>query len=291
MLDIQFTRKALTEAIASQTNQVFSPLSAYLLAAMLYYASDEATQRDWKKPGDFSDTLITGSWNLPLRIHNSVWYQQHELTPSTQYENTLLQLFHTSPEAMNFADCEAAADIINQRIAKATDGLVINPISPSDLFNAIAVFLNALLLEAKWAKPFHEINTSEGTFYGSSEVTARFMYQEGTFGYIDNGRCQSILLPLEEAGRSIQIVLPQEGVSLADVVQQDGLHYEHTLESVQLFLPRIDVLGDVNCGALLGVSSTSLAAFGVNGPRPVVIKQASRALWDEKGVKMAAATY
>ncbi len=291
MLNSNFTRQALAEAIAAQDNVVFSPISAYLLVAMLYHASDEATQRSWKQLGDFSDELIRGSWNLPLNIQNGIWYQQDELIPSAHYENILLHLFRASPEAISFADSGAAAGIINQRIAEATDGLVVNPLDSSDLSNAIAVFLNALLLKAKWATQFDAENTREGVFYGPPDVRARFMDQKGIFDYIDNGRYQSILLPLQEAGRSIQIILPHDGVSLADIVWQDNLRSGHTPQDVRLFLPRIDVLSKVNCGELLGISSASLAAFGVDGPRPVAIKQAARALWDEKGVKMAAATY
>lgn len=196
---------------------------------------------------------------------------------------------------------------VNAWVAEHTDGLIEKLLMEAPDPQTGLILLNAIAMDAKWAKPFKAYNTIEDTFHATQgDVTVEMMYQRDSFDYVERDGLQIIRLPYEGGALSMWIALPGEGVSigldsLLDALAEQGMDYLKDGASereVDLFLPKFDLTTENSL-------SDALKALGVEAPfgenadfsgisevpmRIDEILQKVRVQLDEEGTRAAAAT-
>ena len=196
---------------------------------------------------------------------------------------------------------------VNAWVAEHTDGLIDRLLSDAPDPQTGLILINAIAMDAKWAKPFEAYNTIEDSFHApEGDVTVEMMYQQDFFDYVERDGLQIIRLPYTDGALSMWIALPGEGVSigldgLLDALAEQGMAYlkDGAQErEVDLFLPKFDLTTENSL-------SDALKALGVEAPfgsdadfsgvsevplRIDEILQKVRVQLDEEGTKAAAAT-
>lgn len=196
---------------------------------------------------------------------------------------------------------------VNAWVAEHTDGLIDRLLSDAPDPQTGLILINAIAMDAKWAKPFEAYNTIEDSFHApEGDVTVEMMYQQDFFDYVERDGLQIIRLPYADGALSMWIALPGEGVSigldgLLDALAEQGMDYlKDGAEGreVDLFLPKFDLTSENSL-------SDALKALGVEAPfgsdadfsgisevplRIDEILQKVRVQLDEEGTKAAAAT-
>ena len=196
---------------------------------------------------------------------------------------------------------------VNAWVAEHTDGLIDRLLSDAPDPQTGLILINAIAMDAKWAKPFEAYNTIEDSFHApEGDVTVEMMYQQDFFDYVERDGLQIIRLPYADGALSMWIALPGEGVSigldgLLDALAEQGMAYlkDGAQErEVDLFLPKFDLTTENSL-------SDALKALGVEAPfgsdadfsgvsevplRIDEILQKVRVQLDEEGTKAAAAT-
>lgn len=196
---------------------------------------------------------------------------------------------------------------VNAWVAEHTDGLIDRLLSDAPDPQTGLILINAIAMDAKWAKPFEAYNTIEDSFHApEGDVTVEMMYQQDFFDYVERDGLQIIRLPYADGALSMWIALPGEGVSigldgLLDALAEQGMDYltdGAEGREVDLFLPKFDLTSENSL-------SDALKALGVEAPfgsdadfsgisevplRIDEILQKVRVQLDEEGTKAAAAT-
>ena len=196
---------------------------------------------------------------------------------------------------------------VNAWVAEHTDGLIDRLLSDAPDPQTGLILINAIAMDAKWAKPFEAYNTIEDSFHApEGDVTVEMMYQQDFFDYVERDGLQIIRLPYTDGALSMWIALPGEGVSigldgLLDALAEQGMDYlKDSAEEreVDLFLPKFDLTTENSL-------SDALKALGVEAPfgenadfsgisevpmRIDEILQKVRVQMDEEGTRAAAAT-
>lgn len=126
---------------------------------------------------------------------------------------------------------------VNNWISSKTENSIQLGLDTSELMNSIAVLINAVYLRGQWLFPFCESNTKHDTFSRrgdkSDNVTVPFMSRVRSYSYLDlrlpiksaaasveldrhklkldtHLDCQVVLLPIDEDGLSMVILLPSK---------------------------------------------------------------------------------
>lgn len=196
---------------------------------------------------------------------------------------------------------------VNSWVSERTDGLIDQLLSDAPDPQTGLILINAIAMDAKWAKPFEAYNTIEDTFYApEGDVTVEMMYQQDFFDYVEKDGLQIVRLPYADGALEMWIALPGEGVSigldgLLDALAEQGMDYLKDgaeEREVDLFLPKFDLTTDNSL-------SDALKALGLEAPfgdsadfsgvsevpmRIDEILQKVRVQLDEEGTKAAAAT-
>ena len=196
---------------------------------------------------------------------------------------------------------------VNAWVAEHTDGLIDSLLTEAPDPMTGLILINAIAMDAKWAKPFKAYDTIEDVFHApEGDVTVEMMYQREFFDYVEKDGLQIIRLPYEGGEMEMWIALPGEGVSigmdgLLDALAAQGMDYlkDGAVErEVDLFLPKFDLTTENSL-------SDALKALGVEAPfgenadfsgisevpmRIDEILQKVRVQLDEEGTRAAAAT-
>ena len=199
------------------------------------------------------------------------------------------------------------AEKVNVWVAEHTDGLIDRLLTEAPDPQTGLILINAIAMDAKWAKPFEAYNTIEDSFHApEGDVTVEMMYQRDFFDYVERDGLQIIRLPYEGGALEMWIALPGEGVSvgltgLLDALAEQGMDYLKDgaeEREVDLFLPKFDLTTENSL-------SDALKALGVEAPfgenadfsgvsevplRIDEILQKVRVQLDEEGTRAAAAT-
>ena len=125
---------------------------------------------------------------------------------------------------------------INQWVKDHTDGLIdqiLDDLQSDDL----AVLINALLFDGKWASPYeHDTQRSSGPFHkeDGTDVTVTFLSGTESRYLSDGDRATGFVKPYEGGRYAFAALLPAEGTSLADYVATlSGERIAEILESVE----------------------------------------------------------
>lgn len=115
------------------------------------------------------------------------------------------------------------------------------------------VLINALTFDAKWAEPYEENFTRDGTFHaadGSTQKATMLYSEENT--YLDDGKATGFVKPYSGGRYSFFALLPKEGVSMDDYVSTlsgEGLYQtivNASDEPVHAAMPALKVETDLH---------------------------------------------
>jgi len=243
---------------SGETNVFISPLSVSIALGMTWNGANGTTKTEMEtalKMSGMSVADINGYYQvmqstLPgidpttmLSIANSLWYKTgFAVKPDFLKVNS--DYFNAYIKEMDFSQAWAL-DTINNWCAKKTNNLIQKPLSkiPSD---AVMYLVNAIYFKGIWRKHFETKNTTEANFTNEfgNQVKVNMMYQKDTFAYAQDNYAQYLDLPYGNKAFSMTVILPNDGKSTTDVLNQlTPDTWSNTLQSMtnrvtELYLPR-----------------------------------------------------
>ncbi len=223
------------------------------------------------------------------------------------YDERLARWFGASLEPLPLQEQpEPSRKRINDWVAEQTEDL-IPELLPAEFVNpdSVLVLVNALYLEADWARPFGKYPTSDEDFtrLDGSTVTVPLMHeQELTGPALQADDYTATELPYEGNELSMLLIVPEEG-SFAEVESRLGgelieeIDAAATTGSVEVFLPRFDSDATLDLRAAMEGGLGVEGLFSVHGwdgiGEGITLEQAVHAAdvsVDEQGTVAAAAT-
>lgn len=166
------------------------------------------------------------------------------------YDETLARWFGARAEPLPLQDgSEASRERINAWVADQTEDL-IPELLPAGMVNerSVLVLVNALYLEADWARRFGEYPTEDAPFtrLDGTEVTVPLMHERELTGpAVATETYAATEVPYEDGQLSMLVIVPAEGrfeeveASLSnEFVEQ--IDAAATTGTVELFLPRFE---------------------------------------------------
>jgi serpin B len=164
--------------------------------------------------------------NSTLRSGNGI-FLNNSFPMRDTYQDALRDYFHSDTYLVNYKNVSNAVDEINKWIAKNTDNLITDMITPSmiDPKNTKILLANAIFFSAKWSKVFDPEDTRDADFNKTdgSTVTVQMMslskssyYQASPYGI----NAEVVTLPYEGATTAMTIILPFANSTLTTVESQ-----------------------------------------------------------------------
>jgi len=280
------------------------------IAAVLGSAgvSPEVQAAAWKQL-DASLLATAQGDGITLDDANAIWLQQGKPFNQT-FLNTLVQEFAAPSSQVDFSgDPQNAADLINQWVSNATDGMIPTVVSPADLQSCLMVLADAIYFNADWQTQFLGGGTIPGPFTlaDGSQVTAQMMQYADPVPlstYVDSS-VTAVELPYVGGHYVADVIMPTSeslGAFIAGMTPAKLTAIEQELTStpaVFLQLPKFDISSDESLIPLLqslGMTDAfdGEADFsGIDGGRDLqvgALKQDAVIHVDEVGTTAAAAT-
>lgn len=254
---------------------------------------------------DYSGQMdsLSGLEQARVRLANGLF-----LLPEVQVLEEYVRMLEEELDAQLFCTArEEVMEQVNGWVSEQTGGqipaLLTQPPDPA----VRLMLLNALSLEADFARPFLAEDTKERPFTlaDGSQVQVNTMAREGQELYAEDELAQWVRLPYQEERLSLTVILPREG-QMAAVLDRlasqpgDYLSEEKTAPTgLALALPKLEMEASASLIPLLqqaGVieAFTQQADFtGIDASNELFVsemKQQVKLKVDERGTRAAAAT-
>lgn len=240
--------------------------------------------------------------SIDIQLANA-FFTRKEFTVYGGYLTFLAQYYQADYELLDFTS-PTALDHINGWCSQKTKGLIpriLDEINP----NAVAYLLNAIYFRGGWRVPFEESRTKEGDFtkLDGNKVKHMLMHQTTATSYAKTDLFEAVRLPFGKDAYNMQIILPNEGHTVADVIaaldagQVKNMPWEDAI--VTLTLPRFEVASDYDelpkLLETMGIRRmfTPTAEFTEISPDAIYVskmRQKARIKVDEDGCEAAAVT-
>lgn len=304
---------------AGMDSKVVSPLSVSFLMAMLANGADSTTKDEILSTvagdkslsvAELNDTYAAflrmaanGDKLTTINIANYIALNKGFKLKST-YAGTVGSKYAANVENLDFASPKALKHI-NQWCSDKTCRMIpsiIDRLNPSD----VAVLLNAIYFNGSWTHQFPKKNTRLENFQGYTRDIKKvdMMHQERKFFYADNSRFAAVELPYGNGQYSMTVLLPNEGVSINDMMKQltagefAKLQQQMSECIVDLKLPRFSTTTNVSLNAPLSAlgaktmftSSADFSGMADAGVFVSVMLQKAKIEVSEEGTKAAAVT-
>ncbi len=258
-------------------NAVYSPLNVYMALAMLAELADgDSRQQILDLLGAESiDDLreqAQSVWNANYRndgatasiLASSAWLNQDvDFIQSTM--DTLADNYYASSYQGEMGSDELNA-ALREWINEQTGGLLKEQASGLELSaDTVLALVTTIYFQSKWRNEFSESNTASGTFHSADgDITCDFMNQSGNDTLYWGDSFSAVAKSLESGGNML-FILPDEGVSVDDLLADEQLmdfilsdedwEYSKYL-TVNLSVPKFDVCSNMEL-------SDGLKALGV----------------------------
>ena len=284
-----------------EQNQVISPISLACALAMAAQGAEGATRQELLNALEAEGAEDVASQLQPLadaglKLADAA-FLVNDLVPREEYVAALREQF-----GAEWFD-NATAEEINTWVAEKTDGLIERIVDElSD--DARLALVNAVAMDAKWARPFDPALTADGTFHApDGDVTVAFMHDERWADYGERDGVQLLRMRYSDSGLTLLIALPEvDGMdAVLDGLCAEGLGYfqfDEETARVNLSMPRTDISAENGLNDALQALGVQ-TAFGddadFSGISEEALKigsvmQKARLVFDEDGTKAAAAT-
>lgn len=169
---------------------------------------------------------LHGARKLELTVVHDLWPQAgHPLLPG--YVAAVRSAFGAEPRPLDFRkDPPAARKTINDAVAKATRGRIVDLLAPDAVdADTRLVLTNAIYLKADWKVPFPAEGTHDATFHRpGGDVAVPTMHLDATLSLADRGGVLVLQLPYVDPDFVFEVALPPAGaqVAAAEQVLQAG---------------------------------------------------------------------
>ena len=234
-------------------NAAISPLSLQMALSLAREGAVGETRAEL-------DALLAGdAINLETLLANDAYtgMDDGQTGPGLRYANAgfVKQEFEILPEYKARVDAEwfpldEDVEVINAWVRKNTNGLIDKllegPLPPETAL----CLVNALSLEAGWAEPFSQDDTSQGVFFSpNGEIETDFMYIEHTFRYGERDGAQIVCLPYGGMPLAMYVILPEAGgvSQTLETLANEGMGYFSDMTTgpeVRLTLPKFSLSYD-----------------------------------------------
>jgi len=293
-------------------NVILSPLSIEMALGMASGAADgeakAALETLLGMDADAIDALL-GAYQKKeddtLSMANSMWFNESLDGLVDPGFKTRLRDSYAAEEGFFTPYSQADAAAINGWVKEKTHDKIDSIVSADGLTeDALAILINALYFNGKWADPFEEWQVSDGTFHApGGDQTAQLMAgREGT--YFEAGGFTGFAKDYEDGYQFIGI-LPQEGVPDLSQLDLDAfLASETHAYDVDIQIPKFELeyatslvntlknlgLGSLfEDGSLNGMLQEEAKAQGVEAHVSDVVHKTYMKMYEE-GTEAAAVT-
>ena len=216
-------------------SKVISPVSVSFLMGMLANGADGTTKEEILATiaGDknisideLNDTYAAilrtaanGDKLTTVNIANYIAVNKH-FKLKNAYADAVRSRYAANVENLDFASPKTLKRI-NQWCSDQTDRMIpsiIDRLNSSD----IAVLMNAIYFNGTWTDPFSKKYTRQENFQGYTRDIKKVdvMHQNHKFNYADNNLYSAVELPYGNGQYSMTVLLPNEGVSIDDMMNQ-----------------------------------------------------------------------
>jgi serine protease inhibitor len=251
------------------------------------------------------EEMIPVDKRVTVEVANSVWAEKR-LTIKQSYVDALEHWYLAEARNIDVSDPHAV-DIVNGWIEDKTHDRIqdmLDYLSP----DLAMLLINAIYFNGKWRYQFEKDDTHDRPFYVTPEspVEVPMMYQEENFAVTRTGNSTLVELPYGQGNYSMVVMLPDEGISLAEAAAtlnpenwSAWMSYRSMGASkVQLSLPRFEYeykreLKDDLTAMGMGIAFSGSADFSNITDQGIFISRVLHQTFiktDEEGTEAAAAT-
>ena len=225
----KFAFNIFSEVVSSGENSVFSPLSAYYALGMLSLgATDESAEElqgllgmtaeeaaAWCSEIMQEYAALSDDSTTVLSVSNGVFIDDRmELSDGSDVALTNLEKYYEAECRTMRLSTDAAREYINSWISESTDGLIPDFFSENLDDQAMMVLVNALLLDAEWARPFDFYGSYWTTDFTTSlgeVVQAEYFGTEKNYDYIKYDGVTGIVMDYADGRLKFVALMPDDG--------------------------------------------------------------------------------
>ena len=232
----EFSFNLLSQVSGSEEmpNVILSPLSASMLLGMVMNGADGETLQEMQEAlgfEGFTQEQINAYYKqlaekLPaldtqtiVKIANSLWID-NTFPVKQDFVEVNRESFNATSRNVDMAD-GGTADIINRWAADNTNNLIKKVVSANDIKDCAMILANALYFKGIWEDEFKESKTRERQFtmFDGATKNVKMMHRSAYYRYAKSDDVQWLELPYKGGQYCMDIVLPEQGNNIKDVVK------------------------------------------------------------------------
>lgn len=159
--------------------------------------------------------MVPADPRVVMEVANSAWTEKN-FKAREEYINALIKWYLAEVKELDVND-PGAVGKVNGWIENKTHGKIKNMLT-SLPDNLAMLLVNAVYFNGKWRYQFDKRNTEERPFYLTSgnSVKVHMMYQKQNLAVTGTENATLVELPYGQGNYSMVVMLPDEGVSLAE---------------------------------------------------------------------------
>ncbi|MBC6401694.1 MAG: serpin family protein [Ekhidna sp.] len=305
------------ESSETKDNFMVSPLSISLALSMAYNGAEGDTKEDFdrvlhndmpisvfnKDNREIINRLSSNTTKSSFAIANSMWIDEG-LPVKDAFIRVNKDYYGSEVSNLDLRN-PASVNVINKWVSDRTSGKVKDMLKE---INGMMLLVNTVYFNMQWESGGFEIEeTRQAVFYKAdgSELDVDMMSGEWSVPHLENDLFASIVLPYEGDEFSMVLVLPQEGKTVGDIVEDlaewDRNEWLDAFEDkvVYIEMPKFkmkytQLLNEALIDMGLGIAFGGEADFsGITGGRSLYISRVLHSTSidvNETGTKAAAAT-
>lgn len=218
----------------SEDNVFISPISMYMALSMIYPAAENETKEQMADVLDVDDMEVDelnhanlslleslnekNNADIDLTIANSIW-MDNQFQLNTDYKAIVANNFNGELAAIDGND-QADVEKMNDWVEEQTNGNIDNIAEAPLGDDFVAMLVNTVYFDGKWAYPFDEEETEDGTFHlqDDEETEVPFMNMKEKLNYSKQDDYETVELPYgEDADLGMYLFLPEEDGDLDSI--------------------------------------------------------------------------
>ncbi len=227
-----FTFNLFRHTDSRESSRIVSPISATFLLGMLNAGATGETSNeimnvmgfegtDKKALNEFCSALIENApkvdSNVKLNIANGL-FANNEINILPAYIHEIQRFYKASAQSLDFSN-PTALSIINQWCGNQTNGMIshiLEEVSP----DAFAYLINIINFKATWTERFNPKHTQSEIFTkeDGTKITLPMMHRRAKALYAKSESFSALCLPYSSGAFNMYILLPNDGVSVNDVI-------------------------------------------------------------------------
>ena len=265
----EFTKETMQEILAETEgkNKIYSPLNIYMALGMLTEITDGNSREQ------VLDLLHTDTIEILRTKINTLWKEHYcndgrktsllassiWLNDTIEYIPETLQKLSDTYYASSFQGEMGSLEyniLLQEWLNEQTGGLLKEQAQQVEMSkDTIMALATTIYFQAKWRNEFSKENTNEDLFYGiNGEITCEFMHQSRSDNYYWGDNFSAIRRSFE-AGGDMYLILPDEGVLVEELVQDNSViefiqnsweweNHKHLI--VNQSVPKFDVVSNMD---------------------------------------------